>query len=47
MAGIVAESAEAHQAIASGIVRGDPVGTVEAAGAHLDQVEERMLPQLD
>jgi GntR family transcriptional repressor for pyruvate dehydrogenase complex len=43
---IVRESGQAHRAIAKAIVAGDPPGTVDAARAHLDQVEERMLRQL-
>ena len=43
---IVRESGQAHRAIAKAIVAGDSDATVEAARAHLDQVEERMLRQL-
>jgi len=46
VAAIIAESTEAHQRIARRIVRGDPVGTVEAVERHLRQVEERMIAQL-
>jgi GntR family transcriptional repressor for pyruvate dehydrogenase complex len=46
VADIIAESSEAHHRIASRIVRGDPVGAVEAVERHLRQVEERMLAQL-
>lgn len=46
VARIVASASEAHHAIAAAIVRGDPVATVEAVEAHLHDVENRMLAQL-
>jgi DNA-binding FadR family transcriptional regulator len=46
VAAIIAESGDAHHAIAAAIVRGDPVTTVEAVERHLRQVEGRMLEQL-
>ena len=44
---IVRESGQAHRAIAKAIVAGERSATVDAAGAHLDQVEERMLARCD
>ncbi len=46
VARIVKESGQAHRAITRGIVAGDSAATGDAARAHLDQVEERMLRQL-
>jgi len=46
VARIVKESGQAHRSIARAIVAADTEATAEAAAAHLDQVEERMLRQL-
>jgi DNA-binding FadR family transcriptional regulator len=46
VARIVKESGQAHRALARAIGAGDRDGTEQAAAAHLDQVEERMLRQL-
>ncbi len=46
VARIINEASQAHQAIALGIVRGDPLATVSAVEDHLRQVEDRMLSQL-
>jgi DNA-binding FadR family transcriptional regulator len=43
---IIKESGQAHRAIAKGIASGAPEATASAARSHLDQVEERMVRQL-
>lgn len=46
VARIIAESTDAHRAIAASIVRGDPLATIEAVERHLREVEDRMIAQL-